>query len=361
MSIITFRYRIKDATSGKHLNSMAMSINYVWNYCQEVSLLAWRRDKISLSAYDLQKLTAGASKDLRLSADTIQQVCTEYVTRCKQFKKLKLKWRSKKRSLGWIPFKSANIKFRNNSVIYCGYCFRMWLSRPVNGVVKTGSFVEDARGRWYVTFQCEVEDIVELIGRLEIGVDLGLKHQITCSDGIQYARENLTKKHEDTLAMAQRAHKKKRVKSIHAKIQNVRIDWTHKATTDIVRRAKYIVIGDVSSSKLIKTPFAKSTYDASWYEIKRQLEYKAKMLAGVCVVVDEKFSTVTCSNCLERTGPSGLNGLKIRMWVCSNCGVKHDRDVNAAQNILAFRTGRGTPIKGICLIQQAEDVKKKNP
>ena len=82
---------------------MVSAINYVWNYCNEVSLLAYRRDKTFLSAHDLRKLTADTSKDLCLSADTIQQVCTEYVTRRRQCKKIKLKWRSKKRSLGWIP------------------------------------------------------------------------------------------------------------------------------------------------------------------------------------------------------------------------------------------------------------------
>src|SRR6266704_474853 len=107
MSLLTYRYRIKDSTASKHLLQMAGAINYVWNYAQEVSLLAWRRDKTHLSAYDLHKLTAGTSKDLRLSADTIQQVCTEYITRRCQFKKIKLKWRAKKRSLGWIPFKAA--------------------------------------------------------------------------------------------------------------------------------------------------------------------------------------------------------------------------------------------------------------
>jgi len=86
---------------------MASAINYVWNYCQEVSLLAWRRDKTILSAYDLHKFTAGTSKDLCLSADTIQQVCTEYVTRRRHCKKLKLTWRAQQRSLGWIPFKAA--------------------------------------------------------------------------------------------------------------------------------------------------------------------------------------------------------------------------------------------------------------
>ena len=116
MSLLTYRFRIKDATSGKHLDKMAGAINYVWNYCQEISLLAYRRDKTFLSAYDLHKLTAGTSKDLGLSADTIQQVCTEYVTRRRQCKQIKLKWRSRKRSLGWIPFKAAYIRLHNDVV-----------------------------------------------------------------------------------------------------------------------------------------------------------------------------------------------------------------------------------------------------
>ncbi len=127
MSILTHRYRIKDATSRTHLLRMAGAINDVWNYCNEVSLLAWRRDKTFLSAYTLQKLTAGTSKDLRLSADTIQQVCTEYVTRRTQCKKIKLRWRSRKRSLGWIPFKANYIRLHGDTVTYCGQRFRLWL------------------------------------------------------------------------------------------------------------------------------------------------------------------------------------------------------------------------------------------
>jgi putative transposase len=98
--MLTCKYRIKDSLSSSSLSRMAGAIHYAWNYCNEVSLLAFRRDKTFLSAYDFHKLAAGTSKDLRLSADTIQQVCTEYVTRRKQFKKIKLKWRSKKRTIG---------------------------------------------------------------------------------------------------------------------------------------------------------------------------------------------------------------------------------------------------------------------
>jgi putative transposase len=341
---------IKDQTSRTHLLQMASAINYVWNYCNEVSLLAYRRDKTFLSAYDLHKLTAGTSKDLRLSADTIQQVCTEYVTRRRQFHKIKLKWRSTKRSLGWIPFKAAYIRLEGDAVTYCGHHFRLWLSRPLEGTLKTGSFTQDARGRWHVNFQCEVPDAAEPVGHLDLGIDLGLTHQIACSDGIIYSRENLTRTHEEALALAQRAHKTKRVKAIQAKIANTRADWTHKATTAIARRATLIVIGDVSSMKLTKTAFAKSTYDAAWHSVRQQLSYKAKRLAGVCVSGRETFSSVTCSDCGIRSGPSGLRALGVRAWVCSSCGVAHDRDVNAARNILLLRTGRGTPTKGIRLL-----------
>jgi putative transposase len=356
MSLLTYRFRIKDATSGKHLDKMALAINYVWNYCQEVRLLAWRRDKKLLSAYDLHKLTAGTSKELRLSADTIQQVCTEYVTRKRQFKKIKLTWRSKKRSLGWIPFKAAYICVRGDTITYCGHRFRLWLSRPVDGVIKTGSFSQDARGRWYVNLQCEVNDQMQPPGDAAIGIDLGLTNQLTCSDGVIYSRDNLTRTYEDTLALAQRAGKTKRVKALHAKIAHVRLDWTHKVTTAITRRASLIVVGDVSSTKLVQTPFAKATYDAAWGIARHQLHYKAIRLAGICVSGCEMFSSVTCSVCFARTGPSGLSGLEVREWRCSACGALHHRDVNAAQNIL--RTGRGTPSKGISVLSGGEDVKE---
>jgi len=119
------------------------------------------------------------------------------------------------------------------------------------------------------------------------------------------------------------------------------------------------VIGDVSSAKLTKTAFAKSTYDAAWYSVRHQLHYKAIRLAGVCVPGRETFSSVTCSACLQRTGPSGLSALGVREWCCDACGVVHNRDINAAQNIL--RTGRGTPTKGILALEGGEDVKPRNP
>ena len=347
--MITYQYRIKDSTSCKHLIRMSWAVHTVWNYCNEVSILALSRDGKWLSAYDLHALTAGTSKTLGLSADTIQQICTEYVKGRQQARKRRLSWRSRKRSLGWIPFKARYIRIESDQVTYCGWTFRLWLSRDVEGEVKTGSFTQDNRGHWYVSLQCEIEDEPQLkLGLHGVGIDLGVKDQIACSDGVIYSRENLTRQYEDDLTMAQRAGKTHRVKAIHAKIKNARKDWTHKVTTAITNRADYIAVGDVSSTRMAKTNMAKSTYDAGWGMVRHQLHYKANRLAGVCVSVRELFSSVTCSRCLKRSGPSGLGALGVREWTCSYCAVSHHRDINAAHNIL--RLGRQTPIKGIRLL-----------
>ncbi len=181
------------------------------------------------------------------------------------------------------------------------------------------------------------------------GVDLGLKTIATISDGTALNRENLTKEYEEKLAVAQRAGKKKQVATIHAKIKNRRKDWNHKKTTELVRDYDYIAVGNVSSSKLKKTRMAKSVSDAAastvdWSQFKTMLEYKAIAPPGGPVsvevkVVNESFSTVTCSQCGERTGPKGLSRLGVREWICSSCQTSHHRDVNAATNILLSAQG----------------------
>jgi putative transposase len=343
--MLTCHYRLKDSTSAKHLARMASAVNRVWNYCNEVSLFAWRRDRRWLSAIDLHALVKGTSQMLGLHSQTVQTICDAYVARRRQHRKVRLAWRSQKRSLGWIPFQGQALRLEGATITLNKRCFRLWLSRPVAGTIKTGSFSQDARGRWYVNLHCEVTDCTEPLGQAELGIDLGLANQITGSDGVIYSRANLTRTYEAKLALAQRARKTRRVTALHAKIKNARKDWTHKVTTAIARRARFIAVGDVSSAKLTKTRFAKSTYDAGWGMCRHQLTYKAIRLAGVCVPVSETFSSVTCSGCFVRSGPSGLRALGVREWTCSACGVSHDRDINAAHNIL--RTGRGTPIKGI--------------
>lgn len=328
---------------------MAGSVNFVWNCCQEISMESISKHNKFLSAYDLNNATSGCSTDLGISSTTIQSVAEEYALKRKRYRKYKLNWRSKKRSLGWIPFKGSAISVKGDKIKYGKYCFRVWQSRAIESKIRRGCFSQDARGNWFINLT--IEDTRQAVARTgkSIGIDLGLKTIATLSDGRILERENQTKKYADKLAMAQRAKKKKLVKTIHAKIKNVRNDWAHKQTTKLVNEFDVIAIGNVSSKKLAKTQLAKAVLDAGWGQFKSMLEYKAIALGVDYAVVNESFSTVTCSVCLERSGPSGLSALRVRQWICSKCGTNHNRDVNAAKNILA-RFGHETPTKGIHLL-----------
>ena len=150
----TLKFRIKDKHC-KVLIQLASEVNLVWNYVNDLGFKHLQRTGKFFSAYDIAKYTAGASKaGLSLHSQTIQAVTEELVTRRKQFKKAKLKWRvsnrkSPKKSLGWIPFKKSGIKYQNGQVKYGNQWFSLWDSYGLSKYnVKTGAFVEDSRGRW---------------------------------------------------------------------------------------------------------------------------------------------------------------------------------------------------------------------
>ncbi len=340
--IKTYQFRIKSKNTAE-LNRMAGVVNFVWNYCNETSFEHIRKKNVWLSGYDLGKLTAGCSKDLGVNCRTIEAICQEYALKRKQFNKAKLAWRSSKRNLGWIPLKDNTTKIYRDTFTHNKVKYRFWKSQDIEGDLRGTTLSQDSRGRWYVNFCCEVPVQTGFSSPIAVGIDLGLKTIATLSDGRTLNRENITNKYADQLAMAQRAKKKRLTKTIHAKIKNVRKDWNHKQTTNIINSYDTIIVGNVSSSKLKKTRMAKSVSDAGWADFKRMLAYKAIALGVQYKEVNESFSTVTCSVCFERTGPSGLSALGVREWTCK-CGASHNRDVNAARNILRF--GHESPIKG---------------
>ena len=130
--------------------------------------------------------------------------------------------------------------------------------------------------------------------------------------------------------------------AIHAKIKNPRKDGPHPFSTQPVANNAAVFVGDVASAKLVKTQMAKSTLDAGWSMLKTMWEYKSHQAGVVFEVVNESHSTQTCSCCgaIPASGHKDRAGLGIREWVCSECGTGHDRDTNAAKNILAARHRR---------------------
>ena len=351
----TLKVRIKDKHS-KVLIEWAKAVNFSWNYINELSSRSIREKGKFLSAFDIHPYTTGAAKELGLHSHTLQCVAKEYVTRRKQFKKARLNWRKShgaKRSLGWVPVNTGMAAYKSGQVYHNGQYFGVWDSFGLgNYKFRTASFNEDSRGRWY--FNVAVE-IPELIGPLlpssvaSIGVDLGLKTCATASDG-QKIVGRFYRALECKLGVAQRANKKSRTKAIHAKISNQRKNMMHQFSTALVRNNAAIFVGNVSSSGLIKTKkMAKSTQDASWSSLKTMLEYKSHQAGIVFEEVNEAFTTQTCSCCRSNpaSSPKGRSGLGIREWTCSVCGSVHDRDVNAARNILALgheRLAGGIPV-----------------
>lgn len=329
---LTYKFRISD-TAASELNRQSRAVNYVWNYCNDVQKQALKWGKKWPSFHALQKLTAGSSKELDIHAHTIQQVCQQYERSRKQHRKASLKWRGKK-SLGWVPFNKGHVTYRNGSFWFRGREFNAWVSRELEDgqTFGAGSFNQDGRGRWYINLPVEVANLEDAPSNA-IGIDLGLKDLANLSDGGKVENPRWYRAMEQKYAMAQRAGKKKQVKALAAKIANQRKDFLHKASSAIAKANNVIVVGDVSSGKLSRTNKAKSVLDAGWFSFKHQLRYKAIRHGGQYVEVSEAFTTQACSQCGSIEGPKGLNELGIREWKCS-CGATHDRDTNAATNIL---------------------------
>jgi putative transposase len=351
-TVRTLRLRLK----GKHsalLLEHARAVNCVWNFCNELSVKHFERQRAFLSAYDMQPYTKGAGKELGLHSQTVQAIQEEYVTRRKQFKKVKLRWRvsgGARRSLGWIPFKASAVRYKAGQVWYAGQPLSLWDSYGLSHYeLGAGSFSEDSRGRWYFNVTVKTP---ELVGPpapkpiTSVGIDLGLKAFLTTSDGEAVEAHRFYRDLEPQLAAAQRANKKYRVKALHAKVANRRKDALHQLSTRLVNSYGAIFVGDVNASGLAQTRMAKSVLDAGWSQFRTMLQYKCDDAGVWFEEVNEAYTTQTCSCCASRTGPKGAAGLGIRGWQCEACGTVHDRDTNAAQNILArglARLAEGTP------------------
>lgn len=333
------RLRIKDKHA-KHLLEQSREVNQVWNYCQETSLKILARERRFCTGYDLDQLTAGATKEgLSLHSQTVQAISAEYCVRRKQFKKAKLRWRvshGSRRSPGWIPVKSVALSYRNGQVHYQGKPISLWDSFGLADYeLRSGSFSEDSRGRWYLNVSVDVKKPEPSQGKTSIGIDLGLKDFATVSDGQRVDAQRFYRDLEPALAVSQRAGHQQRTKAIHAKIANRRKDYLHKLSTQLVKENGAIFVGNVNASGLAKTNMAKSVLDAGWTAFRTMLQYKGDSAGCMVKEVNEAYSTQECSCCHARTGPKGLAGLTVRQWTCSVCGAEHGRDVNAAKNILA--------------------------
>ena len=234
---------------------------------------------------------------------------------------------------------------------------------PKAAKVTTVTVSKDCSGRYFVSMLCTDEVQAKAPVSAKVGIDLGLSHFAILSTGEKIAAPNTFRKNEEKLAKLQRklakkakgsANRKKaklKVAKLHAKIADSRKDFLHKLSTRLVNENQVIAIETLAVSNMQKNHnLAKSIADASWSEFVRQLEYKSLWYGRELVGIDRWYpSSKRCSDCGHTVKKMPLN---VREWTCQECGTIHDRDINAARNVLAAGlavSALGESVNPVCM------------
>ncbi|MGK7928201.1 MAG: RNA-guided endonuclease InsQ/TnpB family protein [Spirulina sp.] len=256
----------------------------------------------------------------------------------------------KKRNGGSAEFTKSAFKWENGQLFLakCKEPLAIVWSRclPEGAIPSTVTVKLDPSGRWFVSLL--VNETIHPFPSTEkkVGIDAGITSLIATSDGekvtnpkyfnrlyekLKKAQKELSRK---TKGSNNREKARQKVARIHAQIKDARTDFLHKLTTNLVRENQMIAIEDLTVRNMVKNhKLARAISDAGWGEMFRQLEYKCQWYGRELVKIDRFFpSSKRCGKCGYVAEKMPLN---VRKWTCPECGTNHDRDINAANNILA--------------------------
>ena len=312
------------------------------NYNQTSALLtAWKKTE------ELAFLNDVSSVPLQQCLRHLQAAFTNFFGKRAKYPRFK----SRKKSRKSAEYTTSGFRFRQGKLTLAKMTEPLdivW-SRPLpqNAKPSTVTVSQDAAGRWFVSLLVEDPSVTPLPATGQaVGVDVGLDHLLTLSTGEKIANPRHERRDRARLAKAQRelsrkaagsnnrAKARKKVARVHAKIAGRRRDHLHKLTTRLVRENQTLVIEDLTVRTMVRNrKLARAISDAAWAEFRSLLEYKAAWYGREVIAVDRFFpSSRLCSACgtLAQSMP-----LHVRTWTCDSCGTTHDRDVNAAKNLLA--------------------------
>lgn len=259
-------------------------------------------------------------------------------------------FKSRKRSRASASFTTSGFRYRDGQLTLAKMAEPLdirW-SRPLPEGAKpsTVTVSRDSAGRWHISIL--VEEMTRELppAQASVGVDAGLASLMTFSTGEKITNPQHEKRNRARLALAHRRLSRKakgsanrtkarvKVARAHARITDRRKDFLHKLSTRIIRENQTVIIEDLSVRNMVRNhSLARAISDASWSEFREMLEYKADWYGRTVIAIDRFYpSSKTCSACGYLAASMPLN---VREWVCTGCGARHDRDVNAAKTILA--------------------------
>ncbi|MFD7875337.1 RNA-guided endonuclease InsQ/TnpB family protein [Streptomyces sp. NPDC059766] len=257
------------------------------------------------------------------------------------------RFKSRRDSRQSIRLTANGFSLRGNGRLYVAKVgdLRVRWSRPLPAVPTSVTVTRDAAGRYWASFVVDTDPAFLPETHAETGIDLGLSAFAVLSDGQKIASPRFLRRAEKKLKRLQkdlsrkakgsknRAKARIKVARQHARVADRRRDWHHKASTKIIRETQAVYVEDLAVSNLARTRLAKSVHDAGWSAFVNMLEYKAARHGRYFARIGRfEPTSQVCSACGIKDGPKPLH---VREWTCQECGTVHDRDVNAARNILA--------------------------
>lgn len=332
---------------------------FVYNQCLNLKINKYKNENISMSKIDLNNY---CNRKLKSEYEWLKEVDKWSLTNSiynmdsayqKFFKehtgypKFKSKKDNKKSYKTNFANNNIEVSFKENKIKLPKLKWvKARLHREFIGIIKSATISQVPSGKYFVSVLIETEQIPMKSTDCVIGLDLGIKDLLITSDGEKFDNIHTTKRYEDKLAKEQRrlSHKvkgsknwnKQRIKiaRIHEKIHNTRIDNLHKISHELVSENQVIVSEDLAVSSMVKNHnLAKAILDCGWYELTRQISYKSDWNNRQYVKIGRFVpSSQTCNYCGYINAET--KDLSVREWTCPVCGTVHDRDVNAAINIL---------------------------
>lgn len=352
-----FKYRLyPTAPQAEKINQNIGCARFVYNQLLDDRIKVWKETKqISTKTYSILKEDFGFLKEADSRAlkhaqanldEAYDKFRKEPNTGYPKFKsKHKCRW-------SYTTDNNSNaVRFDGNRLKLpkVGYV-KVVEHRQHEGRILTATISHERSGEYYASVLCEIEplQVLPVAGKV-VGVDLGLHDLVVCSDGTRVEAPKHFRKAEQKLAKRQRVfsrtqkgskgHENARLKvaRCHQKIKNQRNDFLQKLSTKLIKENQIICLEDLSVKGMERNhKLAKSVTDASFSKFVEMLEYKAEWYGRKVIKIDRFYpSTQLCNGCgYKNESIKGLKGLKVREWICLCCGEVHDRDLNAARNIL---------------------------